>query len=525
MIHSVADQPVASMQRVAEPRRSVLVRGARGGAVYTFAGLVQRGLPLLLLPIYARVLSPEQYGQVALVLAAGALLGAFLGFGLEAAVLRAAIRLKGDPDERYRFINTLGLFAVVTPVLGSLVAGFAAAALLGTAHPIPLDVLLVGFLAVAVQTSVTVFVGALLRAEERLHDYARVTVAYAVTNVAVTVALVVGLRLGPIGWLVGNLAASLVSLGYGLALLGHRWSRAFAWTHLQAALLFGIPLLPHTVSHWMLNVSDRLVLGAFVTASDVGIYNLAYQLAAGAALVVVAAHQGAMPVYAEASTSVDIRRELGRVATYQVHLTALVGLAVILLGPAVIAVAFPPSYAVAGTFLPWIALGYVLFGLYLIPMDSLSVMVGKTRWLWIPTALAAAINVGLNLIFVPRYGAAAAAVDTAIAYGILLVGVTAMRQLASGPRVPYAVENMAAGIAIAGGVGLAAIWAIPVANDIGSLLGRGVFVLVAAVGIFAIERRPWHPTRSRLELPRPTSNGDPEAPAPAPERASSLTRG
>lgn len=477
------------MQPVAQPIRSVLVRGATGGAVYAAVGLVQRSLSLLLLPFYARVLPPDQYGQIALIVASSAILSAVLGFGLETAVLRTAIRLEGQPDERDRFINTLGFFAVVTPTVGSVVAGGIGAGLLGASLPVPVDALLIGFLATGLQTSVTVFVGALLRSEERLRDYAIVTGAYAVTNLAVTVVLVIGLRLGPIGWLAGNLAGSILSLAIGLALLRHRWSRVFDPGELRAALLFGIPLLPHTISHWILGVSDRIVLGAFISAAGVGVYNLAYQLAAAAALIVVAVHQGVMPVYAEAGTQTLVRRDLGRVATFQLYLTVLIGLAVALVGPPLIAILFPPSYAAAGVLIPWIAVGYAFYGLYLIPMDSLSVMIGRTRWLWVPTAIAAAVNLGLNLALVPRYGATAAAIDTALAYGALLIGVVLLRQLGSGPRVPYAVGRMATGVGVALVVGAVATWAVPATNDIASLVARSLFVLFAGLVLFAIEFR------------------------------------
>jgi O-antigen/teichoic acid export membrane protein len=482
----LAGAPV-SMQPVAEPNRSALVRGATGGAVYAVLGLIQRGLPLLLLPLYANALSPNEYGQVALILAATAIVGAVLGFGLEAAVLRTAIALAGEPEKRYRFVNTVGLFAIVVPLVGSILAGLTAAGLVGASLPVPVEALFVGLLAAAVQTSVTVFVGALLRADERLRDYSIVTAAYAVTSVIGIILLVVVVRIGPLGWVVANLAASIASLVIGLLMLGHRWSRVFASDQLRMALLFGIPLLPHTISHWVLNVSDRLVLGASVSAADVGVYNLAYQLAAGAALLVIAAHQGVMPMYAEASTETAVRKDLGRIATYQVHFTILIGLAVVLLGPPMIAVAFPASYAGAASLIPWIAVGYVFFGLYLIPMDSLSVMVGRTRWLWIPTALAASVNVALNLWLVPRFGAAAAAVDTAIAYGALLLGVMVLRVVGEGPRVPYASGAMATGIAIGVGAGAAAIWVVPHAHDLASLAERGVFVLAAAIAIVLIE--------------------------------------
>ena len=58
-------------------------------------------------------------------------------------------------------------------------------------------------------------------------------------------------------------------------------------------------------------------------------------------------------------------------------------------------------------------------------MNGLSVLTGTTRWIWVATVVAATINIGLNLLLVPRYGIMVAAITTAIGYGSLLVGVRA----------------------------------------------------------------------------------------------------
>jgi O-antigen/teichoic acid export membrane protein len=98
-------------------------------------------------------------------------------------------------------------------------------------------------------------------------------------------------------------------------------------------------------------------------------------------------------------------------------------MAVGLLGPPVIRGALPAEYVSAVDYVPWIAVGAGFFGMYLIPMNAIAVMTGHSRWVWVCTVVAVTANVSLNLTFVPIYGALAAAVSTAIAYGVLLGGV------------------------------------------------------------------------------------------------------
>jgi O-antigen/teichoic acid export membrane protein len=58
-------------------------------------------------------------------------------------------------------------------------------------------------------------------------------------------------------------------------------------------------------------------------------------------------------------------------------------------------------------------------GAYFMPMNALSMTAGRTAAIPLITLVAASANVGLNLLLVPRFGAIAAAVNTAIGYGIL----------------------------------------------------------------------------------------------------------
>jgi O-antigen/teichoic acid export membrane protein len=472
------------------PPRGAVARGAASGAAYTIAGVVQRGTPILLLPLYARALPTEEYGQVAIVVAATAVLGSLMSLGLETYVVRETVRLRDDPVGRQRFINSIGLLMLLAPIGAALVVGSVVTGLGGLS--LQPDAFFLGVLGAALQTSMTVLVGAVLRAEERLRAYLAITLVQALATAGFTTVFVLGMGGGPVGWFAGALLGAAASLLVGLASLGHRWTTDMSRPVLAAGLVFGLPLLPHALSHWVLNLSDRIVLGAFVDHAQVGIYNLAYQAAAPIGLVVVAVHQGVMPLYARAGADAAIRRGLRRVATFHVHLTGWLGLAAILLAPPVIVALFPSAYAPAAPLVPWIGVGYVLFGLYVIPMDSLSLMIGRTRWLWIPTLAAASLNVALNVVLVPRFGVVAAAASTAVSYAILLVGILVARWRIRGPRIEYEVLRMGAGL---GGLAVVAVLVsvslpsmvdpLSLAVRLGAVIVTGVAVLLSGLRIGA----------------------------------------
>jgi O-antigen/teichoic acid export membrane protein len=98
-----------------------------------------------------------------------------------------------------------------------------------------------------------------------------------------------------------------------------------------------------------------------------------------------------------------------------------IGIAAALAAPSAIAVLLPQAYGDAADVVPWVALGAVFIGLYQIPMNHLTLVRGQTDRIWRATVASTAINVVLNLATVPRFGVMAAAVNTTIAYGVLMV--------------------------------------------------------------------------------------------------------
>jgi len=398
-------------------------RSLRGSGAYALAALLQRGIGFLLLPLYTRVLPPEEYGQLAVVLTISAGVSTLLSFGLETAMFRTYILLQDAPEQRRSFVNSVGLLAILGPAALATSAVVAFGDLIARWLGVPWLAIALGIGTAAITISTTVLPFALLRAQERLRAYLLLTGIQVIVNTTLTFLLVVVLGWGVIGWLLGSLVAIAATFVAGLMMLGHRWTLTVERSHLVTTLAYGLPLLPHAAAHWGLSLSDRIVLGAFVPPADVGIYQLAYQFAIPVSTLGIAMTRGTAPLYAHAARSVTERAELGRVIVHHVLTIALLGMAMAILGPLLILLLMPFEYAAAADFVPWLALGTVLLGIYFVPMNMISILAGDTRHVWIATVAAAGVNITLNLLTVPQFGAAATAVNFAIGYAVLLAGV------------------------------------------------------------------------------------------------------
>jgi O-antigen/teichoic acid export membrane protein len=252
---------------------------------------------------------------------------------------------------------------------------------------------------------------------------------------------------------------------------------------LAPTLLFSLPLLPHLVAHWALNVSDRIILAANSGTDVVAVYGVAQQFAAPTLIIVSAMSKAAMPRYFQPETNDS--SHLRQLLTHQAVLVMITCFAAALLAPIGIELFAPPPYSLAGTLVGWVILGFGFFGLYLGPMNIVSLVSGRTTWVWITAVAAALANVALNIVLVPTYGATAAAVNTAIGYAILalLIHLYVRRILRYSITYVWATV-IRVGAAVSGGYVLTTL----AAPDVSTLPGIVVRLVAALVALVAVIR-------------------------------------
>ena len=247
-----------------------------------------------------------------------------------------------------------------------------------------------------------------LRVDERTRAYVFASGANVAMTVLFTVALVVFADQGARGLLLGNFGASaVVVLGLWWVLRARVSLRALGdrrvLADLRAMLRFGLPTVPADASVYALQVADRFYLYRGYSHAAAGDYSVAVQFAT-VVFVIVRGFQYAWPPLAY---SIDSDAEAARlyslVTTYFVLATGVVVAAVVLLGRWIVRLLAAPGYFGAHRALPWLALGWTLYGLY----QVMIVITGRARVTArnLPAAAAGlAVNVALLVWLVPAGG-------------------------------------------------------------------------------------------------------------------------
>jgi O-antigen/teichoic acid export membrane protein len=373
------------------------------GAAYQFGDILAKGLALLTLPLYTRHLSTEAYGAAETLLTA-VILASIL---LRAGIGEAFIRFYFDDDDdarRERIARTATATVAWTTTLASLLcvafAGPLSRLVLPFRDPLLFDCAVLGLWAF---TNLEM-VYAQLRVDERKRAYIYASGANVAMTVVFTVALVVFANQGARGLLLGNFGASTVVVLGLWWVLRRRVSLRVRIADLRAMLRFGLPTVPADASVYALQVADRFYLFRVFSQSAAGQYAIAIKLAT----VVFVAVRGFQYAWPPLAYSIESDEEAGRlyslVTTYYALATGVVVCAVALLGRWMVRVLAAHEYFGAYRALPWLALGWALYGLYLV-FVAISGRARVTSRNFPAAAAGLAVNVALLVALVPHGGA------------------------------------------------------------------------------------------------------------------------
>jgi O-antigen/teichoic acid export membrane protein len=196
----------------------------------------------------------------------------------------------------------------------------------------------------------------------------------------------------------------------------------FSLRLLKRLLMFALPLVPMALAYWVFGLSDRVVLGKLSTLDQVGLYGIAFTLTGLLSLVNASFGQAwapiALKIYEEERDRAPVF--FGRVMT---HLLVGFGLLSVLITTfakeILIILSTSPYYPAASAVGP-LTLAMTASASTHVTALGISLTM-KTKYFAFYSWLAALLNLGLNVLLVPRWGMVAASWTTAAAYLFLTV--------------------------------------------------------------------------------------------------------
>lgn len=398
--------------------------------VYGAGNVLTRLVGFLLLPFLTHQLSPDEYSTYTQFYIAITLAIAVIVLGLDIALLRYYVMEK-SPERRSVIFSTVFWGSLGTVGVAGALLWPQAERLTGLLLTLPAPLpgwavptfrIALAIVALDILSNYPLIV---IRGENQPGRFVAINLTAALLQVGLALYFVIVLDRGVQGVFEGNLIASVVRLGAGLPTIASRLRLKFDSSHWREALRFGLPNVPNLFFVSLVELSDRWLLGALRGPHENGIYAAGYRLGMFLSVVAMGFRYAWQPFFLQIAHRDDAREVYARVLTYYLAialwlflmLTAFVEPLAKANVP-VIGMIIAPEYWLGLKVFPIILLAHLFNGVHAVFVTGIYIQ--KRTWAlpWI-AGLAMMVNIGGNLLLIPRYGMWAAAWLTVVAWAMM----------------------------------------------------------------------------------------------------------
>ena len=387
-------------------------------------------LGLILLPIYARFFTPEEYGIFATINISGAILAIIYDLGLIAAINRWYFDYTQlEESKRKMMVSTILIFYLLSSSIPTIFLIYFSHEISGLIFKGQyLYSSLIQFMILT--TYINLLIGiplTVLRLQEKAVLYMTVSVLRGIGIVFITILYLFILKEGLLGLYKGNLIVALMVSIIAFSLTYNNYILGFSFSEMKKMLSYGLTYLPTILFMWTINFSDRYFLNYYSSLEDVGIYSFGYKIAQIVYIVVLAFSLGWTPILFSIIKENNGKEILSKIMTYYLLILISLVLLISLFSREIVAIVAVGKYTESYKIIPIISVSYLLYGIYIFLFSGLMVT-KKIKSQPIIIGGSALINISLNIIMIPKFGYMGAALSTLFTYCVVVIGTYVVSQ-------------------------------------------------------------------------------------------------
>jgi len=391
-------------------------------AIYLLPLVVGNLVPIVTLPIFTYLLTPEDFGVLALSSSYATVVSGLAGAGLSIGYERNFFEHE-DSMRRTRLLYSAMAFTACTFLVSILVTFvFRAPISLWLTGQAGHESVLVWSLALTAVVSVKAFYMTLLRNTEQAGAYSTYMIVERLLTAVFSLVLVWGLQVGVIGMAIGPFASGAVLL----VVIGWRLLPSnpvgFDGRLLKDALRIGYPLMPRVLFGVIGNNVDKYLIGQVASLGGVGLYSIGQRVANIAFTYMTALQNVFGPqVYKRMfSGDVDSGHLIGRYLTPFAYASTVMSFLIGVFSEEILTVLAPVSYRGA---IPIVSVLVLYFGILFFGKMPQITYARKTYLISVIAAASTAVNVACGAAGIFLFGTIGAAWGTLTA-GVIMTTVT-----------------------------------------------------------------------------------------------------
>ncbi len=254
-------------------------------------------------------------------------------------------------------------------------------------------------------------------------NYAIAAIILGIITVILNVYFIVFLNLGSLGLLLALIIAHIVASIYLFIILNVKNSinKKYYNRKLSREMLhYALPLIPNSVSWWVINISDRTIITVFIDAAANGIYAISNKFP-----TLLNAALGVFSMSWTESASLHINSKerdsfFSEALNTSIKFFGCIALGIIACMPFIFPILIDSSYNEAYNYIPILILG-TLFSMFVTNYSAIYIAKKLTKQVMYTSLLAAFINIFLNVLFINEFGLYAASISTVISYVVMTI--------------------------------------------------------------------------------------------------------
>lgn len=383
--------------------------------VLTIGNTLTKLITFFLLPLYTYVLSTEEFGIVDLLNTLVALLLPIITFQIEQAVFRELIDNRTNDDKKREIIST-SFFIICIQCIGYAVLCLILQLFIHNNYMIfmLINVLLYVFASLFQQIA---------RGYGNNTVYAISSFISALVTILFNIVLLIVFNLGAYGMLIGTALGQLACIIYIFFKLNlHSYIK---YKNYDKNLLFklwkySIPLIPNSISWWVFNASDRVIISIFLGLGMNGILAASHKFSSVFITFYNVFHLSWLESISLHIKDSDINIFYNKMVNTVMSLFLSIDLIIISAMPFVYSIMIDQKYYDGYFQVPIIMLGSFIN--VLVALETAIYVANKnTKSIAYTSVVSAIINIIIHLCLVNYIGLFAATISTLIAYLILFV--------------------------------------------------------------------------------------------------------
>jgi O-antigen/teichoic acid export membrane protein len=448
----VTDNPPTPAVKSSDPSLTKSFSGklVRGSALYAIANTGDKLISFfVLIPLYAHFLTPAAYGLIALSDSIAQFIVRLFGLSLDDSLRRLYFQYVDDPPTLKTYVSTV-LWSVLGTIAMMVVLSFTVVPAAMHRFAPHFEVSFYPYIALSLGAAIGLYVlqyrQTLYQVESAPQKYLAVSATSFFLTVIGAVTLVVFLRKGAYGMLMGKLLAGIGIAAISLFLMRRYFKGGWKWRYLKETLLLSLPLIPHYLTNYGLDVADRFILALYRPLAEVGLYSIAYTFGKSMYMVGLSVCQAWSPTFFAIARHGEAGKDrLGRMTSMIAIFMTWIAITGTLAVEPFINHFLDARYHPAARVVPWIIGSFLFQALYALCMLS-AMQAKRSIFLFASSSGAFAVNVLLNFVLAPRWGMYGSAYANFIAFVVIAVLMYFFAQRLF--HVPYRIARVLGALAI-----------------------------------------------------------------------------